>query len=289
MNSHILEQIEKMLPTLSKSQKRIADFVTSHYEKASFMTASALGEAVHTSESTVVRFATLLGFEGYPEFKQALQEIAKNKLTAVQRMEITSQHWSEQNLLDSVLTSDIEKIRITLEEIDREAFGKAVDRITAAHRIYIIGVRSSSSLARFLSFYFNHIFENVYLIETTSASEMFERIMRIEKGDVMIGISFPRYSSRISKAFSYAKDRGATVIALTDSNTSPIAENADIALLAKSDMASFVDSLVAPLSLINALIVAVGMKKQQEVTQSLNTLERIWQEYDVYQDSGKKS
>lgn len=273
------------MPELSKGQKRIAEFVIQHYEKASFMTASKLGSTVGVSESTVVRFATVLGYEGYPEFQKSLQEITRNKLTAVQRMEITSQMVQDQDVLDMVLNSDIEKIRRTLEETDHTHFEEAVNAIASARRIYIIGVGSSSSLARFLFFYFDHIFDNVKFIETTSSSEMFERIMRINEQDVLLGISFPRYSSRTSKALLYAKKRGAKVIALTDSIASPIAEIADHTLLAKSDMASFVDSLVAPLSLINALIVAVGIKRQAEVTQSLNMLEHIWDEYEVYQKS----
>ena len=285
MNNSILTLIKNLMPDFSKSQKRIAAFVTEHYEKASFMTASKLGDTVGVSESTVVRFATVLGFEGYPEFQKALQEITRNRLTAVQRMEITTQMMQDHDVLTKVLNSDIEKIRRTLEETNHEHFEEAVNAIASARRIYIIGVGSSASLARFVSFYFNHIFDNVNFIETTSSSEMFERIMRINENDVLFGISFPRYSSRTSKALLYAKERGAKVIALTDSVASPIAEMADLTLLAKSDMASFVDSLVAPLSLLNALIVAVGIKRQAEVTESLNMLEHIWDEYEVYQKS----
>lgn len=287
MNSSILNSIEQMMPEFSKSQKRIAQFVTEHYERASYMTAAKLGEAVEVSESTVVRFATVLGFEGYPEFQTALQEIARNRLTAVQRMEITSQRIGDSDILNTVLNSDIDKIRRTLEETNRADFEKAVNAIASARRIYIIGVGSSAFLAKFLSFYFNHIFDNIILIEATSSEEMFERILRISKTDVLIGISFPRYSSRTSKALLYAKERGAKVIALTDSIASPIAEISDLTLLAKSDMASFVDSLVAPLSLLNALIVAVGIKRRSEVTESLTMLEHIWDEYEVYQKAEK--
>jgi DNA-binding MurR/RpiR family transcriptional regulator len=280
--NNILNVMKTQMPKLSKGHKKIAQYIIDHYEKASYMTASKLGQVVGVSESTVVRFACEIGLDGYPELQSELQEIIRNKLTAVQRMEVTTEQIGENDVLEKVLNSDIDKIKKTLESTSKQDFSQAVDSLVEAKNIYILGVRSSSALARFLSFYFTHIFESVILVETTSASEMFEKIMRISENDVLIGISFPRYSRRTAKAFSYAKECGAKTIAITDSNVSPIAEKADYALLARSDMASFVDSLVAPLSLINALIVAVGLKKRDEVTNTFNKLEKIWDEYDVY-------
>ncbi len=284
----ILTIMQNKMPTFSKGHKKIAQYIIDHYEKASYMTASKLGSVVGVSESTVVRFATEIGLNGYPELQGELQEIIRNKLTAVQRMEVTTEQIGEGDVLNKVLNSDIDKIRKTLDSTSQEDFTNAVDSLVSAKNIYILGVRSSSALARFLSFYFTHIFESVILVETTSASEMFEKIMRIQKGDVLIGISFPRYSKRTVKAFSYSKECGAKTIAITDSALSPIAEKADVALFARSDMASFVDSLVAPLSLINALIVAVGLKKRDEVTNTFKKLEKIWDEYDVYAKNEEK-
>lgn len=283
MSQNLLSRIEEEYAGLSKGQKRIADYILVHYDKASFMTAAKLGNLVGVSESTVVRFAAELGYDGYPEFQRALQEIIRVRLTAVQRLEIASNRVDEGNILNTVLTSDMEKIKVTLEQIDRAAFQKTVETILNARRIYILGVRSSSALAGFLGFYFNLMFENIRLVHTSSVSEMFEQILNVEKGDVVIGISFPRYSKRTIQALQYAKDSGATVIGLTDSNTSPLAPLSDIALIARSDMVSFADSLVAPLSLINALIVAISMQKKDEVTRNFEKLEEIWGEYHVYE------
>ncbi len=283
MSQNLLSRIEEEYAGLSKGQKRIADYILVHYDKASFMTAAKLGNLVGVSESTVVRFAAELGYDGYPEFQRALQEIIRVRLTAVQRLEIASNRVDEGNILNTVLTSDMEKIKVTLEQIDRAAFQKTVETILNARRIYILGVRSSSALAGFLGFYFNLMFENIRLVHTSSVSEMFEQILNVEKGDVVIGISFPRYSKRTIQALQYAKDSGATVIGLTDSNTSPLAPLSDIALIARSDMVSFADSLVAPLSLINALIVAISMQKKDEVTHNFEKLEEIWGEYHVYE------
>jgi DNA-binding MurR/RpiR family transcriptional regulator len=230
----------------------------------------------------VVRFAIELGYEGYPDFLQSLQKIIRNRLTSFQRIEVTNSRIGEGNVLDKVLLSDAEKIRRTLEEVDHDSFEQAIDRIIEAKNIYIIGVRSSSSLAGFLNYNFRMIFDNVKFVQTTSGSEMFEQIMRIGEGDVMIAISFPRYSKRIINAVEYAREKNANVVALTDSKHSPIAAFASQLLVAQSDMASFVDSLVAPLSIINAMIVAVSRKKQDELTQRLRALEEIWDHYDVY-------
>ena len=270
------------MPRFSKGQKLIATYIVNHYDKAAYLTASKLGTLVGVSESTVVRFANELGFEGYPEFQHSLQEIIRTRLTSFQRIEVTNNLIGDGNVLDKVLLSDAEKIRRTMEEIDHASFEEAINRIVHAKTIYIIGVRSSSSLAGFLNFNFRMIFDNVKFVQTTSGSEMFEQIMRIGEGDVMIAISFPRYSKRIINAVEYARTRGADVVALTDSKLSPIASYADQLLIAQSDMASFVDSLVAPLSIINAMIVAVSRKKQDELTERLIALEEVWDRYEVY-------
>lgn len=279
----LITKIQSELPGFSKGQKQIARFILEHYDKAAFMTASRLGVTVGVSESTVVRFATELGYDGYPHLQRALQEMNRNKLTSVQRMEVAGDRMGGRDVLQTVLHADTDMIRVTLDEIDRDAFQGAVDALMGAKRIYILGVRSSSALASFLGFYFNLLFENVTLVHTNSVSEIFEQVLRVGPGDVLFGISFPRYSKRTLSAMKYARDRGARVIALTDSQLSPLARVADHVLLARSDMASFVDSLVAPLSVINALIVAVGMSRRDEIEQTFNKLERIWEEYDVYE------
>ena len=279
----LMSKIQNNLSTFSKGQRLIAKYIIEHYDKAAFLTASKLGATVGVSESTVVRFATELGYGGYPQLQKALQEMIRNKLTAVQRMEVTSDRMVDQDILRSVLSSDIDKIRMTLDEIDRSSFEAAVEAILHARNIYILGVRSSASLSGFLGFYFNLMFDNVKLIHTNSVSEIFEQILRVGDGDVVLGVSFPRYSKRTLKALEYSKKSGATVIALTDSRLSPLSQTADYTLLAKSDMASFVDSLVAPLSVVNALIVAIGMRKQKEISETFTHLESIWDEYEVYE------
>lgn len=279
----LITKIQSELPGFSKGQKQIARFILEHYDKAAFMTASRLSVTVGVSESTVVRFATELGYDGYPHLQRALQEMIRNKLTSVQRMEVAGDRMGGRDVLQTVLHADTDMIRVTLDEIDRDAFQGAVDALMGAKRIYILGVRSSSALASFLGFYFNLLFENVTLVHTNSVSEIFEQVLRVGPGDVLFGISFPRYSKRTLSAMKYARDRGARVIALTDSQLSPLARVADHVLLARSDMASFVDSLVAPLSVINALIVAVGMSRRDEIEHTFNKLERIWEEYDVYE------
>lgn len=283
MNRDLIHSITQQMPGFSKGQKLIAQYILAHYDKAAFMTAAKLGMTVGVSESTVVRFASELGFDGYPQLQRALQELIRNRLTSVQRMEVTSDQLGDGNILHKVLNLDIEKIRRTMEKASVEDFEQAVDAIVNAKNIYILGVRSASALSGFMSFYFNQIFENVRPINTTSASEMFEQIMRIKEGDVFIGITFPRYSKRTTNAAKFAKENGAKVIAITDSDLSPIAEAADHLLLARSDMASFVDSLVAPLSMINALIVAIGIRKKDEISSTYERLEQIWDEYNVYE------
>lgn len=279
----LLKIIQEKQNTFSKGQKQISSFILAHYDKAAYMTAAKLGALVGVSESTVVRFANELGFAGYPELQHSLQEMIRSKLTTIQRIEITNDRIGESDLLEKVLNSDIEKIKHTLDEIDRTSFENAVDDLIGAQMIYIIGMRSSSSLASFLYHYLNLVFPHVRLVRTTSGSEIFEQLLRINDKDAIVGISFPRYSKRIINALGYAKKQGAKVISITDSAASPIAANADDLLLAKSDMASFVDSLVAPLSIINALIVAIGRKKQDEIAETFGKLERIWDEYDVYE------
>ena len=283
----LLAIIEDRMPTFSKGQKQIAGYIIEHYDKAAYLTAAKLGKLVGVSESTVVRFANELEFEGYPELQDALQKMIRTRLTSVQRMEVTNSLIGDGDVLDKVLLADAEKIRYTMDAIDRQAFHEAVDKITAAKRIYIIGVRSASSLAGFLNFNLRMIFDDVKFVQTTSGSEMFEEIMRIGEGDVMIAISFPRYSKRIVNAVEFARRAGADVVALTDSDNSPIAEYANQLLIAQSDMVSFVDSLVAPLSVINALVAALSRKKQEELTVRLHELENIWDDYEVYEKSAR--
>ena len=281
----LITRIQNNMEDLSKGQKLIANFITNHYDKAAFMTAAKLGDVVGVSESTVVRFAIELGFDGYPKLQKVLQELIKSKLTSVQRIEVTSNRILEENILKSVLQSDMEKIKITMDEINQETFNRIVESILNAKKIYILGVRSSAPLASFMGFYFNLIFDNVRLVHTTSVSEMFEQIMKTSEGDVVIGISFPRYSKRTIKAMQFVRSQGATAIAITDSYDSPVAQNADMSIIARSDMASFVDSLVAPLSVINALIVAIGMRRKEHIYDTFEKLEKIWDEYQVYEKS----
>ena len=279
---NLLSEIEIRMPTFSKGQKLISNYILENYDKAAYMTASKLGKIVQVSESTVVRFAIELGFEGYPEFQHALQEIVRTRLTAAQRMEVTNSLMGDGDVLSKVLMGDAEKIKRTLEDIDASAFEEAVQILAGAKNIYILGVRASASLAGFLAHGLRMISDNVKFVQTTSGSEMFEQIMNIGENDVMVAISFPRYSKRMKNAVSFAKHAGADVIAITDSTASPIAPSADQLLLAKSDMASFADSLVAPMSIINALIVALSRVKQDELRVRLRLLEEIWDEYDVY-------
>ncbi len=267
---------------MSKGQKRLADYVSKNYDKAVFLTAAKLGEVVGVSESTVVRFATQLGYKGYPGFQKALEELVRNKLNSIQRMEVTYGRISQSEIIEAVLHSDIEKIKLTLEAIDQKAFDLAIDTLLNAKRVYVIGIRSCAPLASFLSFYLNLVCENVTLVNTNSSSEIFEQLIRINEEDVIVGISFPRYSMRTLKALEFASNRKAKVITLTDSVHSPMNLYSSCNLIARSDMASIVDSLVAPLSVINALVVALCMKKQREVVTTLETLEKIWGEYQVY-------
>ncbi|MBW7573450.1 MurR/RpiR family transcriptional regulator [Caproiciproducens faecalis] len=289
MNNLLAVRIRNRMGDFSKGQKLIAKYIEEHYDKVAFMTASKLGATVGVSESTVVRFATEIGYTGYPELQQAMQEMIRNKLTSVQRMEVTAGRIGNNDILDSVFNQDIDIIRRTMEETPHEDFYRSVDAIIKARKIYILGARSSLALATFLSYYFNLIFENVLLVQSTSEGEIFEQMIRVDEQDVVIGISFPRYSKKAVKALNFAHNRGATVVAITDSALSPLALEADNLLLARSDIASIVDSLVAPLSLINALIVTTTLKKSEEVSQVFKRLEDIWDEYGVYEKVDDKS
>lgn len=280
--NELLNKIDKNYEQMSKGQKLLADYILKNYDKAVFLTAAKLGKVVGVSESTVVRFATQLGYQGYPGFQKALEELVRNKLNSIQRMEVTYGRISQSEILASVLQSDIEKIKLTLANMDQNAFELAVDTILNAKRIYVVGIRSCAPLANFLSFYLNLIFDNVTSVHTNSSSEIFEQLIRIGAEDMIIGISFPRYSMRTLKALEFASNRKAKVITLTDSVHSPMTLYSSCNLIARSDMASIVDSLVAPLSVVNALVVALCMKKQKDVIATLETLEQIWDEYQVY-------
>ncbi|MBU3195406.1 MurR/RpiR family transcriptional regulator [Clostridium algidicarnis] len=280
-NQDLMRTIQMKFPRLSKGQKLIAEYILKHYDKAAFMTAAKLGSSVGVSESTVVRFANELGFSGYPNLQKELQELIKNKLTTVQRIELANDFISEENALKGVLKADIENIRATLEKINHKTFEDVVNNIFSAKRIYIIGLRSSTALAEFLGFYLNVILDNVKVVGN-GISDIFEQIIRVGEGDLVIGIGFPRYANRTIESLAYAQSRNAKVVAITDSLLSPLASQADYTLIAQSNMASFVDSLVAPLSVINALIIAVGLREKENISDTYNSLEKIWQEYEVY-------
>lgn len=281
MTKDILHMIQENMAGFSKGQKKIAGYILSDYDKAAFMTASKLGKLVGVSESTVVRFAAVLGYEGYPAMQKALQEIVRSKLTSIQRIQASDELFGT-DVVASVLQTDMDKIRLAIEEVDRTAFEAVVDKLLAARHIYILGVRSSSFLAGYLHFYLHLIFENVTLVTSNSAGDILESILRIGPGDVLVGISFPRYSKSTVKGVQFAHDRGADVVAITDGVMSPLYPLASEVLMARSDMISFVDSLVAPFSLLNALIVAAGHRKNGDISQIFNRLEGIWDEYGVF-------
>ena len=281
-SEHLLSKMNAQYQKFSKGQKKLAAYIQENYDKAAFLTAAKLGETVGVSESTVVRFAIYLGYKGYPEFQKELEELVRTKLNSIQRMEVTYGKVPQSKILDTVLHSDIDKIKMTLDAVDHEAFELAVETILKAKNIYIVGIRSCAPLAGFLAFYLNLIFDSVRLLNTNSASELFEQMIRIGEEDVIIGISFPRYSMRTLKALEFANNRNAKVITLTDSIHSPMNLYSSCNLIARSDMASIVDSLVAPLSVINALVVALSMRKQKDVVATLESLEKIWDEYQVY-------
>ena len=283
MKDDILSILEEKEPTFSKGQRRISGYITESYDKAAFMTASRLGKTVGVSESTVVRFAVELGFDGYPEMQKAMQEMVMNRLTSVQRIEVANDRIGNQDVLTKVLQADADKIRQTADMISRNDFQTAVASILKARRIYVLGVRSAAPLANFAGYYLNYMFTDVRVLTVSGAGEMFENLVNITPEDVVIAFSFPRYSSATLKAAQYCRGIGATVIGITNSNLSPLAQNSDCVLVAKSDMVSLVDSLVAPLSVVNALLVALASAREKEVQKSLGTLEHVWEEYNIYE------
>ncbi len=282
MISNLLVRIDLSRKSFSKGQRRIASYIEEHYDEAAFMTAARLGEVVGVSESTVVRFATQIGYDGYPFLQKAMQEMIRDKLNSMQRIEVTTGRIGDNDVLESVLNQDIDKIKRTLEEISREDFQRAVDAIINAENIYVFGVKSASHIAGFFAYYLDLIFGSVHVLDSTSKTTTYEKLFRISDKDVMIGISFPRYSNMAVDAMNFAHERGAQVIAITDSMISPLVANADEVLLARSDIASVVDTLVAPLSLINALLVAIVIERKEEIIQTFSALEEVWKEQNVY-------
>ena len=289
MSRDFLSILQEKTPEFSKGQRRIAQYITEAYDKAAFMTASRLGNTVGVSESTVVRFAVDLGFDGYPAMQKAMQEMVLNRLTSVQRIEVANDRLGDQDVISMVIRSDIDKLRQTEETVSRTEFNNAVNAILKAKRVYILGVRSVAPLANFLGYYLNYMFNNVHVVSGMSAGEMFEKIVGVNSEDVVIAFSFPRYSASTTKGARYCRSAGATVIGITDSKLSPLGECCDHVLIAKSDMVSLVDSLAAPLSLINALIVAIAAKREKELSRTFENLERIWDEYDVYEKQVKRN
>ncbi len=284
MEQDVLKRIREMIPTFSKGQKKIASYILENYDKTAFMTAGRLGNTVGVSESTVVRFAADLGYDGYPEMRRALQDLIKNRLTSVQRIEVSKGLMKNAETLPSaVLAADIERLRATSEGLPGSDFDSAAEAISKANAIYIMGIRSANSVAVFMGHYLNMLFPNVRIVNESSSSEVFEQILRVGEGDVFLGISFPRYSRRTIRAMEYAKARGATVVAITDAASSLLVPAADLRLYAKSDMISFVDSLAAPMSLASALIVAAADKSSQDLTADFARLEKLWSEFGVYE------
>ncbi|MGE5632514.1 MAG: MurR/RpiR family transcriptional regulator [Caulobacteraceae bacterium] len=277
----LMKIIQTNFHRLSKGQKIIAQYIMNYYDKAAFMTAAKLGENVGVSESTVVRFANAIGYAGYPQLQKQLQEMVKTKLTTVQRIEMTSDYSNDDSILKNILKSEVENIRATIDEIDYKNFEQAVKSICEAKSIYIIGLRSSTTLAEFLGFYLNLVRDNVHVV-TYTIGDIFEQLFRIGENDLVIAMGFPRYSSRTIKALEYSKAMGAKTLAVTDSLLSPLCSYADNVLIAKSNMESFVDSIVAPLSVLNALIIAVGIKEKHDVSASFARLEEIWDKYNIF-------
>ncbi|MGN0375716.1 MAG: MurR/RpiR family transcriptional regulator [Butyrivibrio sp.] len=280
MHCDVLEQIKESIPNLSKSRKKIAHYIIENLDEAAFLTAAGIGNAIDVSESTVVRFASAMGYEGFPEFQQALAKSVRTRLKSVDRIDIES-NMSSSKIIENVLKGDAQKILSTMKELDGDAFNAAVDTISKAEKVYIVGVRSSAPLAEFLGFYLRMIVDNVVPVTTTSSSEIFEQMIHLNENDVVIGISFPRYSMRTLKAMEFANNRNAKVIALTDSIHSPMNLYSSCNLFARSDMASVVDSLVAPLSLINALIVALSVQNSKKVVRNLEKLNEVWEDYQL--------
>ncbi len=282
---HIIDSIKQADSKLSKSQKKIAEYITAHYDTAAYMTASKLGETVGVSESTVVRFAAEIGYDGFPEFQKALRELIRNKLTHVQRMEITSSRIGDEDVLKKVVQSDIEKLKQTLDTVNPKAFESAVDSLIKAETVYILGTGTCFSLASFMEVYLNTLLNNVKLVTANSSCDIIEQMHRIGSGDVLVAISYPRYSQRTLSGVGFAANRGAEVIAITDSEASPIVKNSTNSLIAECDLSNFVDSLIAPLSLINALIVAIVMRDKIKASCAFETLEEIREKYQTYGNS----
>ena len=283
MEYDLLSVLARGSSKFSKGQRVIAKYILNNYDKAAFMTAGKLGRIVGVSESTVVRFAAELGYDGYPSMRKALQEMIRNRLTSVQRIEVAKSMIDDTDLVKSIIGSDMQNLQATRELLENDSFNKLVDSIVEAKNIYIVGMRTSTSLATFLGLYLNLLRDNVNVVHDTAASEIYEQIIRISTGDLFIGISFPRYSSHTVDAMQFAKKMGAKTAAITDSSASPLNGIADVCLHAKSDMVSFLDSLVAPMSLINAIIVAVGIRNKERVSETFERLEKIWSEHDVYE------
>ena len=283
MKNDILALLQQRLPEFSKGQKRIAQYITESYDRAAFMTANRLGKTVGVSESTVVRFAVELGFDGYPSMQKAMQEMVVNRLTSVQRIEVAHERMANQDVVSMVVRADAERLMRTAESVDRGEFQAAVDAILNAKNIYILGVRSAKTLATFLGYYLNYMFPNVHIVTASGSGEMFEQIVGVGPGDAVIAFSFPRYSVTTAKGAQYCRSTGATVVGVTDNRLSPLGQSCDHVLLTKSDMVSLVDSLVAPLSLTNALIVALAAQREKELAKTFNALEHIWEEYHVYE------
>ena len=281
----MIHKLNRSGKKLSKSHRRIAEYIAQYYDKAVYMTASRLGEMVGVSESTVVRFAVAMGYEGYPQLQQSLQELVRHRLTATQRFEMSSEI-SEGSVLTTVLKADMQNIRSTIEGIDEKAFEDAVRVISDARRLYILGLRSAAPLAEFTGYYLHYVLDDVR-VAAAASTDVFEAISRVKKDDVLLAISFPRYSSRTIEAMNFARTRGAQVIGITDGPMSPLHESADICLSVRTDMASFVDSMAAPMSVINALIVALGLKNKDAVSELFNQLEEVWYAYSVYMNEGK--
>ncbi len=282
LEKNILSLINADNVKFSKGQRLIARYIADNYDKAAFMTAGKLGKTVGVSESTVVRFATELGYEGYPEMRKALQELVRNRLTSVQRIAAAREMMDSANVLKAVMSSDMEKLRVTLESLDHESFEAAVDAVLSGRNVYILGMRSSAALASFLGFYLNYLMDNVHVVNDTKGSEVYEQMLRIGPDDVLFSISFPRYTSNSLRAARFAKERGAKIVALTDNDASPFASLADVMLYAKSDMVSFLDSLVAPLSVINAIIIAISARRRETLDETFENLETLWAEYEVF-------
>lgn len=282
MRENVLHKIRMSMDAFSKGQKRIANYILDNYDKAAFMTAAKLGTTVAVSESTVVRFASELGYDGYPEMQKALQEIIRGKLTSVQRMQVSQNQMEGQDILGHVMQRDADSIRTAIEAVDREEFSRVVDKLLKAEHIYILGVRSSSFLAGYLNFYFHLIFKNVIFVQNTAAGEIYEQMIHIGPGDVLVGISFPRYSKMVIHAVEMAHERGADVVAITDSQMSPLYSLATAALLVGCDAISFVDSMAAPLSLLNALILAVGRERMEDASHTFMEMEKLWEKYSIF-------